>query len=66
MRWNYKKKVEVVAEVGKGLSLADACKKYDLSEEELRNWIFKYHHFGPRSLRMADTKSCRVRSAAST
>jgi len=51
-RWVTRRKAEVVAAVTGGLlSEKDACKRYDLSEEEFAGWQRLYSKHGRKGLR---------------
>ncbi|MBR9833658.1 MAG: DUF1153 domain-containing protein [Alphaproteobacteria bacterium] len=51
-RWVTRRKAEVVAAVTGGLlSKTDACKRYDLSEEEFAGWQKLYSRHGKKGLR---------------
>ncbi len=51
-RWVTRRKAEVVAAVTGGLlSEKDACKRYDLSEEEFACWQRLYNKHGRKGLR---------------
>ncbi len=51
-RWVTRRKAEVVAAVSGGLlSQTDACKRYDLSEEEFAGWRKLYSKHGRKGLR---------------
>ncbi len=59
-RWSFRRKMRVVLEVGRGeLTIQQACTKYELGEYELRDWIFKYRHFGPMSLKTTNMQHHR-------
>ena len=51
-RWVTRRKAEVVAAVSGGLlSEKDACRRYDLSEEEFAGWKKLYSEHGRKGLR---------------
>ena len=51
-RWVIRRKAEVVAGVRSGLiTLAEACRRYDLSEEEFLSWMRLIDRHGVRGLR---------------
>lgn len=51
-RWVTRRKAEVVAAVSGGLlTKTDACKRYDLSEEEFAGWEKLYNKHGRKGLR---------------
>ena len=52
VRWVIRRKAELVAAIRGGLlTIEDACKRYQLSEEELESWAASLDRFGLRGLR---------------
>jgi len=59
-RWVTRRKAEVVAAVTGGLlSETDACKRYDLSEEEFSGWRQMYDRHGRKGLRATRVQQYR-------
>jgi AcrR family transcriptional regulator len=53
-RWTAKRKAELVLEILRGdLSVAQACKRFDLDESNLQSWIDTFLQTGERSLKSA-------------
>jgi hypothetical protein len=61
VRWVARRKAELVAAVRGGLiSLEDACKRYELSEDEYRSWERLITRHGMRGLRSTRTQKYRA------
>ena len=61
-RWVSRRKAEVVAAVRQGLlTLSDACKRYNLTEEEFRSWTRLIDRHGMRGLRTTRLQDYRKR-----
>ena len=61
-RWVSRRKAEVVAAVRQGLlSLTDACKRYNLTEEEFLSWTRLIDRHGMRGLRTTRLQDYRKR-----
>ncbi len=59
-RWVSRRKAEVVAAVRGGLiSLDDACRRYELSEEEFLTWEHAMERFGVPGLRATHANESR-------
>lgn len=59
-RWVVSRKAQVVDAVRKGLlTLADACARYSLSEEEIRSWMKLSERGGSRALRVTRLQDYR-------
>ena len=59
-RWVVSRKALVVDAVRKGLlTLADACQRYTLSEEEIRSWMKLCERGGSRALRVTRLQDYR-------
>jgi hypothetical protein len=59
-RWVVSRKMLVVDAVRKGLlTLADACARYTLSEEEIRSWMKLCEKGGARALRVTRLQDYR-------
>ncbi len=59
-RWVIRRKAEVVAGVRQGLiSLEDACRRYDLSEDEFHSWERLLDNHGMAGLRVTRVKEYR-------
>lgn len=59
-RWVVSRKAQVVDAVRKGLlTLADACQRYTLSEEEIRSWMKLCERGGSRALRVTRLQDYR-------
>lgn len=59
-RWVVSRKALVVDAVRKGLiTLADACQRYTLSEEEIRSWMKLCERGGARALRVTRLQDYR-------
>jgi transposase-like protein len=62
-RWVARRKAAVVAAVHCGeLTLEQACRRYQLSEEEFRSWERAYDTHGLAGLRVTRCQQYRVRS----
>jgi len=62
-RWVMRRKAEVVAGVRAGLlTVAEACKRYDLSEEEFQSWQQTIERHGVQALRVTRLQDYRRRS----
>jgi transposase-like protein len=66
-RWVVRRKAAVVAAVGSGeITLEDACRSYQLSEEEFLSWQRTFEAHGLAGLRVTRTQQYRgLRSARS-
>lgn len=63
MRWNVNKKLEVLLYIKTGtMSKESACKKYDLSIEELDSWQRMYSLHGKNGLRTTRTRCYRIKA----
>jgi hypothetical protein len=63
-RWVVSRKAIVVDAVRKGLlTLADACARYSLSEEEIRSWMKLSEKGGSRALRVTRLQDYRRKRA---
>lgn len=61
-RWVSRRKAEVVAAVRQGLlTLGDACKRYNLTEEEFISWARLIDRHGMRGLRTTRLQDYRKR-----
>ncbi|NBC33743.1 MAG: DUF1153 domain-containing protein [Alphaproteobacteria bacterium] len=61
-RWVSRRKAEVVAAVRQGLlTLGDACKRYNLTEEEFLSWSRLVDRHGMRGLRTTRLQDYRKR-----
>lgn len=59
-RWVTRRKAEVVAAVRGGLiSADDACRRYDLTREELANWERLFDRHGVKGLRTTRLQAYR-------
>ena len=59
-RWVASRKVKIVTAVEAGLlDTEEACKIYDLSEEELSGWRELTRTHGPRALKVTSTQKYR-------
>lgn len=59
-RWVVRRKAEVVAGVRGGLiSLSEACRRYNLSEDEFRSWQRLFDDHGMAGLRATNVKKFR-------
>ncbi|RED11386.1 CtrA inhibitor SciP [Pontivivens insulae] len=62
-RWVAGRKATVVAAVNGGLlTTAEACARYDLSEEELESWTKSLSKHGPMALRVTALQRYRSES----
>lgn len=62
-RWVMRRKAEVVAGVRAGLlSVADACQRYGLSEEEFNSWQETIDRHGVQALRVTRLQDYRRRT----
>ena len=60
-RWVARRKAEVVAAVNGGLiSEEDACRRYEISKEELISWQTGMDRAGMKGLRVSRLKECRT------
>jgi Protein of unknown function (DUF1153) len=60
-RWTFRRKAVVVTAVGNGmLTLAEACRRYQLSEEEFLSWQQAYEAHGLPGLRSTRLQQYRV------
>jgi len=58
--WTYKKKSALVKSIlNNEIEKNTACKMYDVSEEELSDWINLYNEYGPQALRATKIKTYR-------
>ena len=61
-RWVPRRKAEVVAAVERGfLTAIDACKRYNLSMEELASWRQMAHRHGRKGLRVTQLQKYQER-----
>lgn len=61
-RWVMRRKAQVVAAVRNGvLSLPEACDRYQLSEEEFKNWSNLLDNHGMHGLRATRVQEYRAR-----
>jgi hypothetical protein len=61
-RWTIRRKAAVVIAIGNGLlTAADACRRYQLTEEELRGWQTAYGAHGLPGLRSTRLQQYRSR-----
>ena len=59
-RWVRSRKLAVIRAIDAGaLTEDDACKRYDLSLEELSSWRFMLQEFGPDALKTTHLKQYR-------
>jgi hypothetical protein len=53
MRWTYVRKVHLIAAIRAGeITFDQACRRYDLSTEELLGWQRMLDRYGPEGLRV--------------
>ena len=65
-RWVKSRKMAVVKAIEKGaLSPEEACRRYDLSEEELEHWCEMARRFGADALRATHVKTYRTQDGVS-
>ena len=63
-RWVVRRKAAVVAAVQNGkITLEEACRRYELSEEEFRSWQRDYHSHGLAGLRATRVQQYRPASS---
>ena len=61
-RWVMRRKAEVVNGVRRGvITLADACSRYNISEEEFNSWQRLIENHGIRGLRTTRVQQYRLR-----
>lgn len=65
-RWTPGRKVAVVEAIRSGqMTRADAIERYDLTEDELLNWIGKVERYGPGGVRLRSIDERRSQARAS-
>jgi Protein of unknown function (DUF1153) len=66
-RWVVRRKAAVVAAVhGGGITTEDACRVYQLSEEELLSWVRAFEIYGPAGLQATRIQQYRASRVART
>jgi len=61
-RWTFGRKAAVVTAVANGeMTFEEACRRYQLSEEELLSWQQGFEAHGPRGLRVRSLQRYRGR-----
>jgi transposase-like protein len=62
-RWVVRRKAAVVAAVQNGkITLEEACRRYELTEEEFRSWQRDYQSYGLAGLRATRVQQYRPQS----
>ena len=65
-RWVARRKAAVVAALSSGaITMEEACLRYALSEEELRDWLRAFEAHGLRGLRATSLRARRTRRSKS-